>query len=75
MEIMTTTNTNEVIFKGITFTRLFDNFWTATTPEKKTTEFYETFELEDGFIKIYPNENENGYDFVYYSYKWLFRYE
>lgn len=67
-----TANTNEVTFKGISFTRLFDNFWVATTPEKKT-EFYETLELEDGFIKIYPNEN--GYDFVYYSYKWLFRYE
>ena len=73
METMTTANTISITFKGIIFTRLFDNFWTATTPEKKTTEFYETFELEDGFIKIYPNED--GYDFVYYSYKWLFRYE
>ena len=66
-----TTNTNEVIFKGISFTRLFDNFWTATTPEKKTTEFYETFELEDGFIKIYPNE-DGTHNFIFYSYEWLF---
>lgn len=71
METMTTANTISVIFKGITFTRLFDNFWTATTPEKKTTEFYETFELEDGFIKIYPNE-DGTHNFIFYSYEWLF---
>jgi len=65
-----TTNTNTVIFKGISFTRLFDNFWTATTPEKKT-EFYETLELEDGFIKIYPNEDDT-HNFIFYSYEWLF---
>lgn len=70
METMTTTNTIKVTFKGITFSRLFDNFWTALYAGKKT-EFYETFELEDGFIKIYPNK-DNTYDFVYYSYKWLF---
>lgn len=71
METMTTANTINVTFKGISFTRLFDNFWTAITPEKKT-EFYETLELENGFIKIYPNK-DNTYDFVYYSYKWLFK--
>lgn len=71
METMTTENTISVIFKGIIFTRLFDNFWTATTPEKKTTEFYETFELEDGFIKIYPNE-DGTHNFIFYSYEWLF---
>ncbi len=69
METMTTANTNTAIFKGIAFTRLFDNFWTALYAGKKT-EFYEILELRDGFIKIYPNKN--GYDFVYYSYKWLF---
>lgn len=71
METTTTANTINVTFKGISFTRLFDNFWTAITPEKKT-EFYETLELENGFIKIYPNK-DNTYDFVYYSYKWLFK--
>ena len=71
METMITANTISVIFKGISFTRLFDNFWTATTPEKKTTEFYETFELEDGFIKIYPNE-DGTHNFIFYSYEWLF---
>lgn len=70
METIVVTNTISVTFKGITFTRLFDNFWTATTPDKKI-EFYETLELTDGFIKIYPNK-DNTYDFVYYSYKWLF---
>lgn len=70
METMTTANTISVTFKGISFTRLFDNFWTATTPKKKT-EFYETFELEDGFIKIYPNE-DGTHNFIFYSYEWLF---
>ena len=70
METIVTVNTIKVTFKGISFTRLFDNFWTALYTGKKT-EFYEILELKDGFIKIYLNE-DNTYKFVYYSYKWLF---